>query len=402
MKIRSGFPVVAALLAAVIGCDDPEPADNSIPIGLLLSYTGLLAGNSANSERAVAMAIEAANAAGGVEERPFRLVSRDTLSDPSKVAAPTRELLDAGAVIIIGPDAGDFLTQLRDILMNRTMLLPSYATASDVEYKPADWFVMGPGVVRIACELVSQSRVDGRRQIMQIVSAGSYNGSLSFALSNAYNLPRHILSRSSSSATGVRQLTREMLNADAYLLAAPPDLAVSLIYALSAIGELQEPTRWYLSPTLHTPAFLEAIPRGSLDGARGISTGTVAGGGDFRTLYNARWEDAPLDDAYAFYDAAALATLSIQRAMRGGRPLPTGNDLTSELVNVTRAGGIPVHWNELGEGLRLLREGQEIEYYGLTGQLQFDNVGKPRTTTTKWWTIEGQRFVDLPQAGGCL
>ena len=70
-----------ALAAATIGCSGTAPHEDPISIGLMLSYTGYLAANSVNSERALLMAIETANAAGGVAGRPVALLARDTRSD---------------------------------------------------------------------------------------------------------------------------------------------------------------------------------------------------------------------------------------------------------------------------------------------------------------------------------
>jgi ABC-type branched-subunit amino acid transport system substrate-binding protein len=390
------------MLGASSACEDHPASGDPIHVGLLLSYTGDLASNSINSERALVMAIEAANAAGGVEDRPLKVLARDTRSDPAKVTGPASELLEAGAALLIGPDFSDFLTQLRPLLRERTVLLPSYATASDIEYKPASWFVMGPSLARVACELMGQTRSDSRRKAIHIVSPGSYNGSLSFMLSNQFDVPKYVLStEQASSATALNELTRVMVDADAFLLVTQPDTASTLVYALAATGWLGDPKRWYLSPTLHTPAFLESIPKGTLEGARGVAPGTIAGAAEFRSTFTTRWHEAPLHDAYAFYDAGAIAALAIQRALRNGGAIPEGTGLSPHLVAVTKAGGTPVNWNEIGRGFELLRAGQEIEYVGLTGQLQFDNVGKTRTTTTKWWTIGEEGFLDVPHSTTC-
>ena len=199
----------------------------------------------------------------------------------------------------------------------------------------------------------------------------------------------------------VQPLAEALAKADAYLLAASPDVAASLVYALTAIGALDHPERWYLSPTLHTPAFFESIPKGSMMGARGVAPGTVAGGADFRALFTARWHEPPLDDAYPFYDAAAVAVLAMQRALRDEHAIPTGTGLSRHLVAVTKAGATPVRWNEIGRGLQLLREGQEVEYFGLKGQLQFDAIGRTQVATSKWWTIQEEGFTDVPHNTDC-
>jgi ABC-type branched-subunit amino acid transport system substrate-binding protein len=400
-----GFSLAVTALVSVLGgvpgCGTP-PTDDSIKIGLLLSYTGFLAANSVNSERALLMALEAANQAGGIDRRRVEVMARDTRSDPRRVTAPTRELLEANTAVMIGPDSTDVVTMVRDLLKDRTVLLPSYATASDVEWKPGSWFVMGAGLVRVACELVTQYKADGRANAIQIINPSGYNSSLSWELSNHYGLPKLVLaSDEASTAETVRPLTRALVNADAYLLAASPETASSLIYALAAVGALNEPDRWYLSPTLHTPAFLDSIPKGILAGARGVSSGTVAGAADFRAQFTARWQDSPLDDAYPFYDAGAIAVLAIQRALRDEKAIPEGVGMSKHLIAVTRAGGNAVQWNEIGKGLELLRQGQEIEYFGLTGQLQFDESGQTQTASTKWWTIGDEGFQDVPHASDC-
>jgi ABC-type branched-subunit amino acid transport system substrate-binding protein len=394
---------VGALLAlgGALNCSTP-PKDDPIPIGLMLSYTGFLAANSVNSERALLMAVEAANASGGVGQRRIEVLARDTRSDPRKVIVPAQELIDAGSAVLIGPDYTDLVTQLRSLIQGRTVIFPSFATASDVEWKPPSWFVMGAGLSRVACELVTQYQSAGLGSAIQIVSPSGYNSSLSFALSNQYGLQKQVLSTDQASTKETVEPLREfMKQAEAYVLAASPDTASSLVYALIAIGALKDPDHWILSPTLHTPAFLESIPKGALTGARGVSPGTVAGAGDFREAFSRRWQDAPLDDAYPFYDAGAIAVLAIQRALREEQAIPTGAGLSRHIVAVTAPTGVSIKWNEIGRGLELLRNGEEISYFGLTGQLAFDNAGQTQTASTKWWGITDEGFVDLPHMNTC-
>jgi ABC-type branched-subunit amino acid transport system substrate-binding protein len=405
-RIQSRFALalsVVTIWGGALACETP-PQDDSIPIGLLLSYTGYLAANSVNSERALLMAIEAANRGDGVGGRPLRVLARDTHSEPRKVLEPADELYAADIAVLIGPDNTDLATQLRRLLQTRTVILPSFATASDVEFKPSSWFVMGAGLVQVACQLVSQYKADGRQNPLMVISPSGYNSSLSWEMLNRFGMPKYVLSTEEiSSGAAVRPLTEALRSADAYILAASPTSASPLIYALAAIGALDDPSRWYLSPMLHTPVFLESIPKGVFEGARGVAPGTVAGAGDFRAQFAARWHDVPLDDAYPFYDAGAIAALALQRAQARTGTIPSGttSDLSDHIIAVTRAGGVSVKWNEIERGLQLLRDGQEIEYFGLTGQLQFDVAGLAQNASTKWWTIGPEGFTDLPHTSEC-
>jgi ABC-type branched-subunit amino acid transport system substrate-binding protein len=383
----------ALALAAALGCgSEPQPARGDVKIGVFLSYTGFLSAHSINSERALLMAIEEANAGGGISGHPLTIVARDTGSDPSKAAAGAQGLIDVGASLIIGPDTSDLAIAARSALIDRTVILPSFATSSDVLYKSASWFVIGAPIGRVACELMAQVRTDGRKSAMVILNPTGYNSALSWTLTNSYGLPKFVLPTTEvpTQATVAPIATS---TADAFVLAAFPSSATSLVYALLANGALADPTRWYLSPTLHSPVFLESVPKGALAGARGVSQGTVPDGADFRARFEARWNDRPLDDAYPFYDAGALAALAFQRALVRDGAIPTGTGLSPHIIAVTRPGGTPVRWNELPTGLERLRQGEEVTYLGVSGQLEFDTLGQSNGSLTSWWTVGPDGFA---------
>jgi ABC-type branched-subunit amino acid transport system substrate-binding protein len=398
------LPALAAVVAAgAAGClSAPGPDDEGVRIGLMLSYTGYLAANSINSERALVMAVDAVNAAGGIAGQPLRIIAEDTRSNGTQVKEVARKLLEQDRVaLFMGPDTTDLVTQLRTLLKGRTMMLPSYATASDVEYKPASWFVMGAGISRVACEIMAQLRADHRQRPVVIVNPTGYTSSLSWELGNTYGLKKEVLPTDrASTARNVEPIAN--LDADAFVLAAFPSSASSLIYALAATGRLQDPDRWYLAPTLHTPAFLSTIPKDAMNGVRGVSPGTVAEAAAFRNQFAARWLDAPLDDAYPFYDAGIISALALARAMARDGAIPTDTALSPHIVAVTAPGGTRIGWDEVGRGFEVLASGKEVEYIGLTGALDFDPSGQATSiANTAWWTIGAEGFADLNRVSDC-
>jgi ABC-type branched-subunit amino acid transport system substrate-binding protein len=395
MRRRTRALTALLLLAA---CRESQPGD-AISVGLLLSYSGSLAANSINSERAFLMALDAANAGGGVGARPVVIVARDTGSDPSKVLAPARELVDSGAMLFVGPDTPDLAVPLKTLLGDQTVILPSFTTSSNFS-KPLTWFVMGASFTRVACELAAQIAADGRIEPLVIADPNGYNSLLAFELTKTFAIPWIFLPTGEPS-TEVTVQTILSAEADAYVLAALPPSASSLVYALAAVGALQDPRRFYLSPTLHTPALLETIPRGMLEGARGVASGTRQGVGEFQARFMERWQDAPLDDAYTFYDAGALAVLAMQRALAVEGTIPTGTGLAPHIVAVTAPGGIEVGWDQIGEGLGHLRQSQEIRYKALSGELAFDSTGQTAAATTHWWTIDATGFREVPRDTTC-
>jgi ABC-type branched-subunit amino acid transport system substrate-binding protein len=388
----------AALLA---GCDEPDDGP-AIRVGLLLSYSGHLAPSSTNSERGLRMAFDAANQAGGVGGRRLRLVTRDTRSEAATVGRPAAELVAAGVAMIVGPDLPELAVPLVPALREHTLILPSFATAHSPFRRPDGWFVMGAGTALIACELQAQLKADRRVRPLVLTDPTGYNSLVAWELTRTYGIPQLALSNIETPTTDTVRAIMDH-QADAYVLMTSPPAAASLVYAMAALGKLEDPRRWYLSPTLHTPALLETIPKGVLAGARGVAPGTGAGATDFSVAFSARWHEAPLDDAYPFFDAGAVAALALQRAVTREPAVEPGPGLWNHVRAVTRAGGTQVRWHELKKGLELLRDPKnEVEYVGLSGPLQFDISGQTPTASTNWWTVDRDGFLDIPGESDCF
>jgi ABC-type branched-subunit amino acid transport system substrate-binding protein len=366
----------------------------------MLSYTGYLAANSVNSERALLMAVEATNAAGGVGGRPLQILSRDTRSDAQRVNKPASELIAAGVAAFIGPDTNDLVAQLRALLIDRTVVLPSFNTASQVLYRPPSWFALGASTLRVACDLLEELHADGRQSPLVLYNPTGYNSTLAWNITNRYALPKSVLSTdAASTADALARITSGA--ADSFVLATLPPAGSSFIHALAFKGALGDPGRWYLSPTLHTPLFLEAIPPRALDGAHGVAPISAPETAEFGAAFAARWQDAPLDDAYAFYDTGAVLALALQHALIQKGAVPTGTGLGEHLIAVTRAGAAPIHWNEIDRGLAALQRGEEVEYIGLSGVLEFDDKGETPAARTGWWAIQSNQFQEIPRLGDC-
>jgi branched-chain amino acid transport system substrate-binding protein len=390
-----------AISVALLGCQSEPAADpDAVRVGVLLSYSGRAAANSTNSERALQLAIETANAAGGLRGRPIRLVARDTHSDPTTVTVPAGELMSAGVSLLIGPDTPDMAVPLIAPLGQQVMILPSLATAGTAIRKPDNWFVMGTGTERFACEISAQLHAQARQRPVVLGDADGYDSYLAWSLTRGFGYAQVILPKGTgSSATTVNSILA--LDGDAYVLLAQPPEATALIFAMAAVGALGDPGRWYLGPTLHTPAFLATIPKGMLAGAHGVAPGTVFGAADFRERFKARWQDEPLDDAYPFYDAGAVAVLALQRALVRQGSIPSGAALAKYVAAVTTPGAEAVPWDKLAMGFALLAAGKEIDYQGLTGLIEFDLNGQTRDSNTRWWTIGPDGFLDAERSDAC-
>ena len=98
---------------------------------------------------------------------------------------------------------------------------------------------------------------------------------------------------------------------------------------------------------------------------------------------------------------AVVAILAIGRAMALEGAIPSGTGLSKHIQAVTRAGGMPIAWNKIGRGLEALRAGAEIQYFGLSGVIEFDASGQSPAASTNWWTVGDSGFMDVTRTGTC-
>jgi branched-chain amino acid transport system substrate-binding protein len=80
-------------------CSDPRP----IRLGFLGGLSGRVADLGIGGRDGALLAVEQRNAQGGIRGRPVRLLVRDDRQDPETARAAAQDLIDRGAVAVIGP-----------------------------------------------------------------------------------------------------------------------------------------------------------------------------------------------------------------------------------------------------------------------------------------------------------
>jgi neutral amino acid transport system substrate-binding protein len=88
----------------------------------------------------------------------------------------------------------------------------------------------------------------------------------------------------------------------------------------------------------------------------------------FTQLWQAKYGKPPVEYAPQAWDAAALLVLAAQAAQAN-----TGEGIKSKLREVANGPGIEV--SDVCEGLRLLKEGKDINYQGASGNVDIDENG---------------------------
>ena len=404
-----------AIALAGLGCVRPDAIEqegDALRIGALLSYTGDLAASGTNSEQAMRMALDLVNDAGGVAGKPLRLVLRDTHSNAERARTRAESLFDeSGLIGLIGPPETESIRLIAPMVAERRIadVLPTLTAPRITEYPKSFWFRLAPSAETAGCVLAEQLYREQVDSMAVFFREDAFNRALAEATAARFRQVS-ILAPPSVDLVVFDPNQQTFLTALQETQAKKPDVIVlatspgsgALVIADSLA--LEEKPRWYLSPALRTEQFLRNVPPAALDGATGVSPLPSKDAAAFASAYAARWAgEEPLPESFYHYDALALLALAAESAAfeAGGPPSPEA--VRDHVGRVSTGAGTAVHWNELGQGLELLRAGSPVNYFGVSSQLDLTESGELEKSIAllRFWHIKDSAFED-DRLGSCF
>ncbi|MBI4509112.1 MAG: ABC transporter substrate-binding protein [Deltaproteobacteria bacterium] len=401
MRRLRGTSGVVALCA--VGCIFPDEGgrgeNDDIRIGALLPFTGDAAATGTNIERALIMVTERINAAGGIRGRRVRLVAKDTHSDLNRGLAAARELVHEEKVVaIIGPEDEDLAAQMVPMVRDQQVVQISGGVTSSIFSTVDDngyWFRTCPSAGTYASALVERISSDGVKRAAILYVSSEYGTGMSGVLQ--FQLPK-----AGVEVTGLASFQPEDSSHGGVVLAAKsgkPEAVILVAYPRAAASIVQEWTilggaeRWFLGHALKASVFVDNAPPGALEGAIGVAPTLPADSEKFEEAFRARWlGDVPLDQAFFYYDAAALVVLSIAAATGQDGKVPPGNYVRDKVRGISRPTGTVVTWNELDTALRLVQDGEDVDYRGASGPVDLDERGDLEEAKVGYWHVASDRI----------
>jgi ABC-type branched-subunit amino acid transport system substrate-binding protein len=393
-------PWTCAALAACFVADEPVDQD-AVRVGALLPYTGDVAATGANIERAILGVVRQVNEAGGIAGRPVRLLARDTHSNTRRGYEQALDLLENDVVAILGPQDEELASQMgarsasqKVVVVSGGLTSPFFTTLPDNGF----WFRTCPTARELAPALVQRMALDGVRKAAVVYVGDVYGSGMAAILTNALvsagiQAPRPVSFQSTD--RGFTHLLRP-------LLAESPEAIILVAHAKSGAQIVQEwevlggRTRWYLAPTLKADVFVTSAPPGALDGAVGISASLGTNVAGYAERFAEDWGgEQPLDAAYFYHDATAITLLAIARATKLSGGKPSGAEIRDQVTVVAGPPGDAVGWDDLPRALRLVEEGRDIDYQGVTGTVDLDVNGDLVDARVSLWSIRNQRIENL-------
>lgn len=409
IRLRPTLSRLAASLGALLcagtlaACSSTAASDDadSITVGLLLPFTGSSSGTASNFERAVLYAADRVNQGGGVKGHPLRVVSADTHSDLERSKTSVMQLIDAGAVVVIGPESDEIAQEIMPILQAHQvgLLSPVVGAANDDTVDCSHpWFRLAPSARALGEALAKLVVAQQVHSVALMYAASNYDEALRDAvrsrfetLGGSVSLELRLDPNAQSYAEQVEQA--RSANVDAIVLTSSPRAGALVVNEFDALSAT--PPRWFLSPLLKTDLLVQNVAPEALEGALGVAPSIEDTSNDFPMAFGERWQgDVPLEGAYFYYDALGLLALAIQKTTLDASGAITLPALEAGLLSAAGPPGEDAGWNNLETGLGQLRNGENIYYSGLTGPLLLNACGERAIGLTTPWEVHAGSIQD--------
>ncbi|ERN40083.1 ABC-type branched-chain amino acid transporter (periplasmic) [Rubidibacter lacunae KORDI 51-2] len=380
---------------------DSEP----LKLGSLLPTTGDLASIGQNMPIAVDLAVKTINACGGVNGQEVILIQEDSQTDPNAGAAAMSKLVEVDKVAgVVGAFASSVSSAAVDTAVRNEVLFISPGSTSPVFSQRAEAGEFNGYWARTAPPDTYQAAA-----LAKLASERGFETAATVAINNDYGVGfEQVFVESFQEAGG------EVVNSDSPVRYDPkattfdteaaaafgeaPEAVLGVLYAetgslllKSAFEQgLTKDITVLLTDGVYSPDFVKSVGKGaggsSVLGGDIEVLGTVPGAdGQALESLTTLWAEDTGKELTAFvphsWDAAILLMLAAQAAGEN-----TGPGIQANLQAVANEPGQEV--SDVCEAMELLRNGEEINYQGASGDIELDDNGDTVGAYDVWTVSE--------------
>jgi len=368
------------------------PATSStqgLKIGSLLPSTGDLAAIGQQMVASVPLAVETANACGGVNGAPVTLVAQDDQTDPRAGAAAMTKLAEVDRVAgVVGSFASSVSSAAVPIAVRNQVMLISPGSTSPVFTERAQkgefkgyWARTAPPDTYQALALAQLANQRGFKRVSTVVINNDYGVGFERAFVQAFKkLGGTVVNEANPTRYDPKATTFETEAAAAF--GNKPDAVVAVLYEETGSLLLKSAYQQGVSQGV-TVMLTDGVKSAGFPGKVGKTSdgkfivaealGTVPGADgkalqSLTQLWQSKNGRPPGEYVPQSWDATALLLLAAQAAKTN-----TGEGIASKIRDVANAPGTPV--TDVCEGLKLVSAGQDIDYQGASGNVDVDQNG---------------------------
>lgn len=360
-----------------------------LKLGTLLPTTGNLASIGQNMPIAVQLAVDTINACDGVNGSMVTVVNEDSQTDPSAGSTAMTKLAEVDRVAgVVGAFASSVSSAAVDVAARNNVMLVSPGSTSPVFTERAAngefngyWARTAPPDNYQAQALAALANKRGFKNVSTVVINNDYGVGFEQEFVRAFeDLGGTVATKGSPVRYDPKAATLDSEAKAAF--GNQPDAVAAVLYAetgsvllKSAFEQgLSEGVTVLLTDGVYSEDFVRQVGKtGDGRSIIGGSLGTVPGAdGQALQDFAALWREETGNEVSAFaphsWDAAVLLMLAAEAADAN-----TGEGIKSQIREVANAPGTEV--SDPCEAMSLIRNGEDINYQGASGNVDIDQNG---------------------------
>ena len=393
--------VVVAFAMALSSCGSEE-ADESrntdVQVGTVMPVSGDLSAFGPSAQRAIDLAFELVNEAGGVNGGQISAIHRDSGTNEQIGTDSASGLVNVDGVniLIAAHSSGVTIAIAESVTIPAGVLHLSVGSSSKAITALAD------------NDMVFRTRVNDfvkSQALSSLAEALGYKRVSTTYINNAYgaSLNESFVENFERAGGEVTAVVAHELGQASYIAELrdaakdEPEVLVTIAYPDSGQTLLREAAEsgiydefMFVDVTKNQTMF-DAIGGNHFEGDFGVSPGNPQSTAveDFRRIYEERTGGDPNQQLISeAFDGAAVIALAIEKA---GSDDPVA--VRDALRPVANPPGEIVGPGDIAKALELVREGTDINYVGAAGDIDFDENGDV-VSGMRVWKIEDNQIVD--------
>ena len=414
-SLKALTPIVALLLMMTVACEsqteNSETAttknQKELKLGTLLPATGDLSSMGQNMPKGIQLAVDTINACGGVNGSEVIVIYEDSQTDPNAGISAMTKLAEIDRVAgVVGAFASSVSSAVVDIAVRNEIMMVSPASTSPVFTKDAKdgkfngyWARTAPPDTYQARAIAALAAKRGFQRVTTVVINNDYGVGFEEEFVNSFT---KIGGKIAPGSKPVRYDPRAATfdsearaafvgNPDAIATALYVETGSILIRAAFELG-LSNNVTFLFTDGVYSKDFVEQV---GFSNGRSIiagALGTVPGAdGEGLAALTTLWEDKTAQKMAVYvpqsWDAAVLMMLAAQAS-----GVNTGEGIQSQIRQVANAPGKEV--SDPCQALELLRNGEEINYQGASGNVDIDENGDV-VGTYDIWTVKEDGTLEV-------
>lgn len=371
------------------GNNETPVSDEVLRLGALFPTTGDLASLGANMPVAAQLAVDTVNACGGVNGNQVTLIKEDDQTDPVAGSEAMTKLTEVDRVHgVVGSFASSVSTAALDVAVRNKVMLISPGSTSPVFTERAQngefngfWARTAPSDSYQAPALAALARQKGFQNVSTVVINNDYGVGFEQKFHESFkDLGGTILNETNPVRYDPKATTLDTEAASAF--ANNPDGVAAIVYAETGSLLLQSAFKQglmdgvtvLLTDGVYSDDFGQQMGK-KTDGTSIVegALGTIPGAdGEALGALRALWQEKIGTEISAFvphsWDATVLLMLAAQSAGSNN-----GQAIRDNIKLVSSGEGTPV--SDPCQALELLKNGEQINYQGASGNVDIDDNG---------------------------